>query len=148
MAREFVQFADQPSSQSLAAIRDQVPSMSPLYERGQFIHLKYKDGACVLLNEQARCSLPRDVRPRYCALYPLWLKTDPLTQGESLEVVGSQACQAVAEVGSNANAILKMFGFPGEEMMALLKQTQTEIQEHRTMSDEVLAVLLLGGGEP
>ncbi len=103
--------------------------------------------ACVLSNEQRRCPLPRGVRPRYRAFYPLWFELDPLTQDVSLEVVGSRACLAIVESSADAEAILKMFGFHREEMMVLVQRSRAKIREHRTMPDETLAALALSGEE-
>ena len=143
-AREFAQLADRPARESLADIWDQVPSLGALYERGHFIHLKYENGACVLLDEQGRCRLPRDVRPRYCAFYPLWFTFDPLTRDISLKIVGSSACRAVVESSAEAETVLKMFRYHRDEMLALAQRTRSEIQEHRMLSDKALATLVGG----
>lgn len=37
-----------------------------------------KDGSCLLLRENG-CTLPEDIRPAYCRIYPFWFKDSRLT---------------------------------------------------------------------
>jgi Fe-S-cluster containining protein len=91
----FATSSDKPPPKALIAHRDQSPNLAALFHMDKFIHLKVQNGSCVLLRSQDRCSLPRDVRPRYCALYPLWFDFEPVAKEFSVQVVGNNECQAV-----------------------------------------------------
>jgi Fe-S-cluster containining protein len=139
----FATCSKKPPPKLLATLRAQSPSLAPLFHMDKFIHLKVQqDNSCVLLNAQGRCSLPRGVRPRYCALYPLWFDFDPVAQEFTVQVVGSNECQAVKELGSGLDAILQVFQLPWEEAQKLVQRTRVEIRDHAQMSNGSFAYLI------
>ena len=72
-----------------------------------------KDGACVFLRD-AGCSLPREVRPYYCRIFPFWVLADRIT------LFTPDDCLAIKEhprtghllpaMGMSAKTVLEMHG--------------------------------------
>jgi len=69
------------------------------------------DGSCVFLNPEG-CTLPREARPHYCLLFPLWIS------GERLTYFTPNGCLAVEEC-RDVSALLKLLGMSEGEVRAL-----------------------------
>ena len=113
----------------------------PLY-RGYFRRgpvrtiLKARDGACVFFDRASGCTLPSDVRPIACRLYPFELWADgswSLAVGRygDLAVAREEgsACLAVEEAES-MDEIFAAFGTTREQVEALGAQLAEEARSH------------------
>ncbi len=131
-----------PSPIELANLRHQCPTMAGLFSPENTIYLRTRGGSCVLLDQGGRCSLPWGVRPRYCALYPLWFGLDPIARELIVLVAGTAECQAVKESSSDLDAILRKFGLRWNDVKNLVELTYAEIDRHAEMSSEALVCLV------
>lgn len=52
------------------------------------------DGRCVFLGATG-CVLPRDIRPRYCRMFPLWPYADQLTWFTAEECLANRECPSL-----------------------------------------------------
>ncbi len=111
----------------------------PLY-RGYFRHsllrrsLKRRDGACVFLDRETGCTLPAEVKPTACLLYPFEQVADgswsvAVARYGSLEAAKGQwdACLAVEEAKRMAD-VLRAFGTTRPEVEALGERLRREVQ--------------------
>lgn len=113
----------------------------PLY-RGYFrqgpvrLSLRVVQGACVFLDRECGCSLPSDVRPTACRLYPFEL----FPSGEWSVAVGrtgdlararetSDGCLAVEEADGMGD-ILRAFDLDRPEVERLGAQLRAEVKRH------------------
>ncbi len=114
----------------------------PLYA-GYFRHgprrltLRRRQGACVFHRRDGGCSLPTQVRPSACRLYPfeLWpsgqwsLQVDRHGSAEVAGKLAGHACLAVEESAS-MEEVLKAFGGTEADVEALGEQLSTEVRDH------------------
>ena len=113
----------------------------PLY-RGYFLRgpvrtlLLARDGACVFLDRKRGCSLPLDVRPMACRLYPFDKWADgswSLAVGRHGDLAAAReegsACLAVEEAESMED-VLAAFGTTHEAVEALGAQLSEEVRNH------------------
>lgn len=98
-------FEQEPNSEVfLANMRGLFPCEPELLERAfpstkHHFRLAAPDGKCAFLTEEG-CGLPRQVRPYYCRLFPLWMR------GKRVTMFDAPDCLAVRE-GRNIYRVLK-----------------------------------------
>ena len=88
-------------------------AVDELFPAGGF-HLRLAldaEGRCRLLGPQG-CTLPREVRPYYCRLYPFWFKPD------GMYVFASSRCLAQNEAGTRRR-LLSLFGTTEKKLKEL-----------------------------
>lgn len=105
-------------------------------QSAQRLTLKLKGRACVFLDERTGCTLPEDVRPTGCRLYPF----DQWPNGEWGVQVGrygslegaraaTDACLAVEEA-DDLDALFELFGTTREQVEALGEKLRREVRAH------------------
>jgi len=135
-ARRFTE--EQPVSEEGAA---DFEARWPLY-RGYFLRgpvrtvLLARDGACVFFDRTSGCTLPSDVRPIACQLYPFDQWADgswSLAVGRYGDLAaareGGGACLAVEEAHSMED-VFAAFGTTRETVEALGAQLAKEVRSH------------------
>jgi hypothetical protein len=115
--------------------------------RGYFRHapvrltLQARGGACVFHTAARGCSLPADVRPTACLLYPFerwpdgtWgLQVERLGSLEEARAAGGAACLAVEEAQS-VEGLAETFGTTLPELESLAARLRDEVLQHARSS--------------
>jgi len=82
------------------------PIFDIMYHDDKYIALKKIDNRCMFLTDTG-CSLPHEVRPIYCRLYPFW----PSYHNEYINVLSSDDCLAQRESTLDWKVVNKHFGY-------------------------------------
>ncbi|MGQ0505805.1 MAG: YkgJ family cysteine cluster protein [Myxococcaceae bacterium] len=114
----------------------------PLYA-GYFRHrparwtLQRRAGACVFLKRDAGCTLPAELRPTACRLYPfeLWpdgswsLQVDRFGDDEQARAAAGSACLAV-ERAEQMDDVLRAFALTRDDVDGLGAQIRDDVKAH------------------